>query len=1440
MTSSRTSRAGRMRAFMLAAMSLCTAGSATAQFSSDACTVSVLNRTVRVNPDGSWVLPNIPANFGFVRARVTCSVDGQTISGESEPFLVPANGVVNLPHITFGSTTPIPTSMTLTAFPASLTQTGSSAQLTAIARYTNGSTKDVTASSTGTQYTISNPAIATISSEGIVTAVQSGTVLIQATQEGASGITTVQVVLGGQSNQGIPSSWALQFGLNPTGPTLAAEDQDRDGLTNLQEFELGTNPVDRDTDGDGLRDGDEANVYTTNPLLSDSDADRIPDGIEVQTRTEPLNPASYDLQAATAASVLRPQSFQLSTSPLALIASQQLSWSVTLIDGKTTLDITNDLRTSYSSSDLTICNFSSQKGLIFAGSAGNCVVTISQNTLSVTVPGTIQSFTPTERSSIGINGAVAVDAAGTTAYVAAGVNGLVVVDVTDATAPRLRGRLASLGNAVAIRAIGQRALVADANGLLRIVDASNPDAPTVLASLPIAGRPNAVAVQGSIVAVAAQSGGVSFVDISDLTTPRLISTVGLSGTALGIDFDVQRGIAAVAMGSGGMQLLDISAINAPQLRGLLPGGDVRRVLLRYPAALLADVQRSVTAVNVSNPSQPTVTSSIPPNLGGSPVDIAAFGSVAMTADVSFGRAIPVITLANPLQPSTVLFWTPGSAGFSSSIAVDARFGYLVMPNQLRIFQYQEIIDTAGIPPTIQITSPTSGAQAIHGSNVTVRATAADDVAVAQVSFAVNGQPAVVATAAPYEYILTVPDSGSTLTLGATATDFGNNTGGSTEIVLDLIPDPLTTVTGRVVLQDGIPAVGASLQCASRTGSTIADGTFSITGVPTILPTIRCTAAFTTDTGVSLGGRSNAVQPVRSGTTDVAVIVIAPVPVITSITPKVIESDKPAATIQVTGANLTEAAFSFASSALAVGTPQINAEGTAATLPITISGSPRGRFALIGTNTFGSSNPTPTAGNTLTLINAQDDVDSDGDGFPDGLELMFGSDPALASSLPSLTARGELRSAAVSVVNVALPESTQQEALSAAFSVLNTELSPAPTQMLLSAAVSVLNAFDPSSSHLLVGPAVSVLNTLPATLQTQLVASLPAVDSSLSPTPPAPPLGVSLGGVQNGQVIVEGQTITVAASVTGNEGSAAVTFTVNGMAIATDTIAPLAMTFTAPTAIPALTFGASVSDTAGHAASAASITVAVEADSATVVSGRVVDWSGNPVAGATVELLSQGLSAEFFDYTAPLAGLPDLAGAIPVRATRVTAINAHGPDGLYGRDPFGAALAPDYAARFTGWIAIPTAGAYTFYLGADEGARLRLGSTTIVDMPAPAAGFQESAATVTLNAGLIPVEITFYESVGNAQLQLSFAPQGGERQVVPPSMLVPSSGPFAVVTDVNGRFALPRVPTALQTIWLRASVIENGQTMSTTSNAITVTRETTPVGEIVMPVAVAPQ
>src|SRR5665213_3400253 len=93
----RASRAFRSLAKVLMA-GLCVSFCAFGQLNQN-CTVSVLNRTVPVNADGSWVLPNIPANFGQVKARATCTQNGVTTFGESAFFTVSANGAANLPAI---------------------------------------------------------------------------------------------------------------------------------------------------------------------------------------------------------------------------------------------------------------------------------------------------------------------------------------------------------------------------------------------------------------------------------------------------------------------------------------------------------------------------------------------------------------------------------------------------------------------------------------------------------------------------------------------------------------------------------------------------------------------------------------------------------------------------------------------------------------------------------------------------------------------------------------------------------------------------------------------------------------------------------------------------------------------------------------------------------------------------------------------------------------------------------------------------------------------------------------------------------------------------------------------------------------------------------------------------------------------------------------------
>src|SRR5262249_21244337 len=152
--------------------------------------------------------------------------------------------------------------------------------------------------------------------------------------------------------------------------------------TNLQEFQFGTDPNNSDTDGDSLSDGDELNKYHTNPLLADTDGDLIPDGVEVTTGTNPLSATSYDLRAATANSVVTPPLFNLNTSIANPVLTAQLNWKVTLIDGKTTLDLTADPRTTYSSNNLNVCSFGQQAGRVFSGIPGTCTITIRQNTLS--------------------------------------------------------------------------------------------------------------------------------------------------------------------------------------------------------------------------------------------------------------------------------------------------------------------------------------------------------------------------------------------------------------------------------------------------------------------------------------------------------------------------------------------------------------------------------------------------------------------------------------------------------------------------------------------------------------------------------------------------------------------------------------------------------------------------------------------------------------------------------------------------------------------------------------------------------------------------------------------------------------------------------------------------------------------------------------------------
>ncbi|MGJ8697459.1 MAG: LamG-like jellyroll fold domain-containing protein [Verrucomicrobiaceae bacterium] len=92
-------------------------------------------------------------------------------------------------------------------------------------------------------------------------------------------------------SDGIDDGWEHRFFSNLTSAS-ATSNSDGDDLTDLQEYTAGTDPTLADTDGEGLSDSDEVNVYASDPNDRDSDGDGFQDDVEVEFESNPNDSGS--------------------------------------------------------------------------------------------------------------------------------------------------------------------------------------------------------------------------------------------------------------------------------------------------------------------------------------------------------------------------------------------------------------------------------------------------------------------------------------------------------------------------------------------------------------------------------------------------------------------------------------------------------------------------------------------------------------------------------------------------------------------------------------------------------------------------------------------------------------------------------------------------------------------------------------------------------------------------------------------------------------------------------------------------------------------------------------------------------------------------------------------------------------------------------------------
>jgi acyl-CoA thioesterase I len=160
--------------------------------------------------------------------------------------------------------------------------------------------------------------------------------------------------------------------------------------------------------------------------------------------------------------------------------------------------------------------------------------------------------------------------------------------------------------------------------------------------------------------------------------------------------------------------------------------------------------------------------------------------------------------------------------------------------------------------------------------------------------------------------------------------------------------------------------------------------------------------------------------------------------------------------------------------------------------------------------------------------------------------------------------------------------------------------------------------------------------------------------------------------------------------------------------------------------------------------------------------------------------SQKISYDYFPHVwiSDVGGIASLTGA------------QSGTSATISESPT-TTIADSFALRFSGYIMIPTTGAYFFYTNSDDGSALFIDGNKVVDNDG-IHGPQERSGSVALGWGLHAISALFFEQAGGQILTVSWQGPGIGRSAIPDSLFFHDNGSTAAIQK---RFAQENLASA---------------------------------------------